>query len=65
MSPTQLRILLRRRCDTTPGGQAAVARELGVSPQNLHDILNDRRTPGPTVLRSLGLKRVIRYETSR
>lgn len=42
--------------------QAAVARELGISPAYLCDILAGRREPGPSVLKALGLERKISYE---
>lgn len=42
--------------------QKALARELGVSQGYLSDILQERREPGPKVLKALKLKRRIVYE---
>lgn len=42
--------------------QAALARELGVSTGYLNDILQDRREPGPKVLKALKLQRRVVYE---
>ena len=42
--------------------QSALAKELGVSPAYLSDILRGKRDPGPQVLGALGLERVVTYE---
>jgi transcriptional regulator with XRE-family HTH domain len=41
--------------------QSAVAKELGIMPSYLSDVLKGRREPGPQVLDALGLERVISY----
>jgi len=51
--------ILRERC--AKASQVAVARELGVSPAYISDILQLRREPGPKVLDALGLEREVRY----
>lgn len=56
MNPTNL---LRKMCAKRP--QVAVAAELGVSPQYLNDVLNERRDPGDSILAPLGLERVVTY----
>lgn len=40
------------------GSQRAAADHLGVSQAHLHDILHDRRKPGPKVLDALGLEQI-------
>jgi len=51
--------LLRQRLATRT--QAALADELGISPQYLSDILNERREPGAKVLDALGITRISKY----
>jgi hypothetical protein len=41
--------------------QAAVAKELGISPQYLNDVLQKRRLIGKKILEALGLERSIVY----
>jgi transcriptional regulator with XRE-family HTH domain len=43
--------------------QVALARELGVSTGYLNDVLQERREPGPKVLKALRLRRRVVYET--
>lgn len=52
--------LLRSRLQ---GGltQCALAAELGISPQYLHDVLARNRAPGGKLLGAMGLKREIVY----
>lgn len=45
---------LRRRCRGTT--QRQVAADIGISPQLLNDVLRERRSPGPAILRALGLQ---------
>jgi hypothetical protein len=47
------------------GSQAELARELDVSPQYLHDVLNGRREPGRKILKALGVERVVSYRPLR
>jgi transcriptional regulator with XRE-family HTH domain len=54
------RALLRSLIDGRT--QAEVAVELGVTTQYLSDILHNRREPGPTVLKALGLRKVVLYQ---
>jgi transcriptional regulator with XRE-family HTH domain len=42
--------------------QIDVAESLGISPQYLSDVINERRAPGKKVLKALGLKLVKSYE---
>jgi helix-turn-helix protein len=53
--------LLRRKADEA-GEQQILAKELGVSPQYLSDVLNEKREPGDSILIPLGLHRVVVYE---
>jgi len=43
------------------GNQAEMARKIGISPQYLHDVLNERRGPGDKILAWLGIERVVTY----
>lgn len=52
--------ILRARIETE-GSQMAVARNLGVSPQYLSDVLRRQREPGEKILEPLGLKRQVFY----
>ncbi len=52
--------MLRERIAKT--SQRAVAAELEVSPAYLCDVLAGRRDPGKSILKGLGLRRVVRYE---
>lgn len=45
-----------------PGGQKAFAKKIGVSLPYLNDFLNYRRSPGPSLLKALRLKKVVNYE---
>ncbi len=56
--------LLRQRCREA-GGQRAWAAANGVSEQYVSDVLNARREPGETMLRALGLRKVVRYAETR
>jgi transcriptional regulator with XRE-family HTH domain len=40
---------------------SAVAKELGVSPAYLSDVMRGKREPGPKILEPLGLVRVVTY----
>lgn len=62
---TQARIW--QRLDTLRkqhGTRAKAAAAIGISAQYFSDILNGKRTPGPKVLRALGLKRVTTFVAS-
>lgn len=41
--------------------QAEMAKKIGISPQYLHDVLNERRGPGEKILDFLGLEKVVLY----
>jgi transcriptional regulator with XRE-family HTH domain len=43
------------------GSQAALAKELGVSPSYLSDVLNGLRQPGISLLAPLGLESITEY----
>lgn len=45
--------------------QKELAIELGVSPQYLSDVLNERKEPGSGILDPLGLERVVTYRRKR
>jgi hypothetical protein len=45
--------------------RAKIAREIGVSPQYLHDVLNGRRGVGDRILAYLGYERVVSYRRKR
>jgi len=51
---------LRRECDEA-GSQKAWAEANGVSGAYVNDVLQARREPGDSILRALGLKKVVRY----
>jgi hypothetical protein len=52
--------LLRLACRQA-GGARAWARQHGISEQYVSDVLNARRDPGESILRPLGLVRIVRY----
>lgn len=45
--------------------QAQWAREHGISPGYVNDVLNGRREPGKAILEALGLERVVSYRKKR
>ena len=45
------------------GSQAALAKQLGISPSYLSDVLNGLRNPGVSLLAPLGLEAVIEYRS--
>lgn len=55
---------LRAACRAA-GGQQAWAQQNGVSPAYVCDVLNARRDPGDSILRALGLRKVVRYVETR
>ena len=65
MNESQVIDRVRREVERA-GSMRALAREWGVSPPYLSDVLNRRRTPGPSVLVPLGLRRVrkVTYEAA-
>ena len=42
------------------GTQAALAKDIGITPQYLSDVLRGRRTPGPAIRNYLDVERVYR-----
>jgi transcriptional regulator with XRE-family HTH domain len=44
------------------GSQKQLADKLKVSPAYLNDVLNEKRDPGESILKPLGLRKVVRYE---
>ena len=64
MTHAQLIAYLKNRA-AEHGSQRAYATALGISAVHLGEILQGTRMPGPTVLKALGLKRVIFYEATR
>lgn len=57
MSLEEVRNALRGKVEAA-GSMRAHAREIGVSPSYLNDVLNGNRLPGPAVLAHLGLVRL-------
>lgn len=55
-----VRTLLRGACRRA-GSQDAWARQTGLSPQHVSDVLLGRREPAGQVLRALGLSRRVRF----
>ena len=53
------RILLER---VAISSLRAVADDLGISVPYLHDILRDKRAPGPKVLKALGMVKQVSYK---
>ncbi len=61
LTPERFRDYLRSRINGMT--QAAFAKQLGISPQYLGDVLNGRREPGGTILHAIGFERVVRYRS--
>ena len=59
MTEEELVTMLCHRIDQS--SQKDVARELGISPQYLCDIVHYRRTVGNKVLKALGLRKINLY----
>lgn len=56
--PNPIRMLTQR---IRRSNKVTVARELGVSPSYLGDVMSERRDPGKSILDGLGLQRVVSY----
>ncbi len=41
--------------------QAEMAEHFECSPQHMNDVVHGKRSPGPNILRVMGLKRVVAY----
>jgi transcriptional regulator with XRE-family HTH domain len=52
---------MNERC-RLPGGQAQLAREVGVSVQFINAVLNARKSPTPALLHALGFRKVVAFE---
>jgi len=52
---------MNERC-RSPGGQAQLAREVGVSVQFINAVLNARKSPTPALLHALGFRKVVAFE---
>lgn len=63
MNETELLGLMQRRIRKS-GSQAAWARENGLSVPYVNDVLNCRRGPGASILRALGVEKVVIYRKS-
>lgn len=61
MTKEQLIKILRKRVDSA-GTAYKVAASLEVTDSHLSDVLSGRREPGPSLLRGLGLYRVVTYK---
>ncbi len=56
--------MLRRRAAAL-GSHRALATALRVTPPYLSDVFHGKREPGPTVLRRLGLRRVVMFARAK
>ncbi len=56
MTEQQMRDVVRKEMEAV-GGLRKAARKWGVSSAYLHDCLNGRRLPGPSILKPLGYER--------
>ena len=61
---TQEFIAYLQRLASEVGSQKQLAKQLGVSPAYLGDILHGRREPGEKILKALGFQRSIYYHRS-
>lgn len=52
-----------RLTQMSDGRRLAYAKEIGVSPQYLIDVIKGRSPPGPKMLAALGMTRVVLYES--
>ena len=59
MNDAEIRQEIRKR--SNGGTVAALAREWGVSPQYLHDVVKNRRKPGRKLLKGMGLIKKVEY----
>jgi len=59
MTESEIRQAIRQRAKD--GTLTDVARDLRVSVQYLHDVVNGRRKPGKKLLRAMGLKKNVEY----
>lgn len=59
----ELRDVLQKLLDETvrAGGQGTWAKQFGLSPQYVSDVLNGRRDPGAGILIALGLQKIVTY----
>ncbi len=55
--------IINRRLETT--SQRELAKELGVSPQYLHDVINGRRSVGTEIPKALGLEKHVEYKRAK
>lgn len=61
MTLTQIITRVQRIVDDAGGNRSEAARKLGVSPQYLHDFLNERRKPGKKILAAIGVRKIVSY----
>lgn len=64
LTAQNLRDMLQRAVNDY-GGQTAWAKDNGIPPSVVSDVLHAKRDPGPAVLRALGLVKVTRYVQDR
>ena len=62
MTLTQKQVVRRIAQLCREDNQSRVAEQMDVSPQYLSDILHGRREPGVSVLKALGLRKLVIYE---
>jgi transcriptional regulator with XRE-family HTH domain len=65
MSKDQLIQVLKEEQDRLGLNQAAFARRLRVSRQYLSDIYLNKRAPGPTILKYLGIEKTVNFEVKK
>lgn len=63
MTETQIRARVQRMVAKTQA--VAVARDLKITPQYLHDFLKGQRKPGKKLLAALKLEKVVSYRAVR
>lgn len=60
-SADQVRAMIAERCASSK--QYQVAAQLGITAPYLSNILRGGREPGPRMLHSMGLRKIVLYET--
>lgn len=63
MNEQQIVDLLKQK--QSDGTQAQLAREIGITPQYLHDVFHGRRAPGPKILEYLRIEKRETYVKSK
>jgi hypothetical protein len=61
MNESEVRIKLAEACKQA-GSQRKLAVLAGLSAPYIHDVIHGRREPGHSILRALGLRKIVSYE---